>query len=180
MKPAILLETVIRPTLRVLAQFNARMASPASEILLLGTIAQESDFCKYNTQVGGGPALGIPQVEPKTHTDLWVNFILLRPQLGRLIDTHLSLMPTLPHTKNGHTMQYLTGEEFHSQLVWNWRYAIAMARIKYWRSPDPMPSAEDLPGLARYWNDVYNGNPTKGTDAEWLASYRHFVLGELA
>ena len=34
------------------------------------TIAQESAYGKYRRQIGGGPALGISQIEPDTFNDL--------------------------------------------------------------------------------------------------------------
>ena len=38
--------------------------------LLMGTAAQESHLGKYRKQIGGGPALGIFQMEPATFNDI--------------------------------------------------------------------------------------------------------------
>ena len=51
---------VIRPALRALDLW-----SPAAEDLVLGTAAQESGLA-YLRQIGGGPALGLWQIEPAT------------------------------------------------------------------------------------------------------------------
>lgn len=177
MKPAIFLSTVIQPVLRALAQYDSRMNTPAAEVILLGTCAQESDFCAYGSQTGGGPALGVHQVERATHTDLWVNFILPRPNLARIIDECVAVTQVLPMLKRD--PGYLDSEEFHAQLEYNWAYCTAMARVKYWRSREAMPAADDLPGLGRYYERVYNAGG-KGTAQEWVESYKYFVLGERA
>lgn len=57
---------VIRPTLE-----KIELWSEAAENLLLGTTAQESHMGTYIKQVGKGPALGIYQMEPATHKDIW-------------------------------------------------------------------------------------------------------------
>ena len=53
----------------VLSRLHA--ASPAARALLLGTAAQESAMGRYIRQLRGGPALGIFQMEPATHDDIW-------------------------------------------------------------------------------------------------------------
>ena len=66
---------VLRPTLRYL-----ELWSPAAENLVIGTAAHESGGCRYLTQIGG-PALGLYQIEPATHDDLWTNFLAYRVEL---------------------------------------------------------------------------------------------------
>ena len=53
-------EEVVRPVLQ-----DLKMYSPVAENLIMGTAAQESGFT-YIKQLGGGPALGMFQVEPAT------------------------------------------------------------------------------------------------------------------
>ncbi|KAF0118141.1 MAG: hypothetical protein FD149_866 [Rhodospirillaceae bacterium] len=69
--------TVIRPTL-----LHLGLHSPAAEALLLGTAIQESRLGTYLRQTGGGPALGVYQMEPATHEDIWTNFLAYRPDLA--------------------------------------------------------------------------------------------------
>ena len=47
--------------------------SPSAEELVLGTAIVESGLT-YLKQHGDGPALGLWQVEPPTHEDLYTNF----------------------------------------------------------------------------------------------------------
>ena len=53
--------------------------------LCLGTIAQESAYGKYRKQIGGGPGLGIVQMEPDTFNDCVDNYLAFRPQLSAKI-----------------------------------------------------------------------------------------------
>ena len=49
-------------------------------------------------------------------------------------------------------------------MIWNIRFAYAMARFQFWRHKEPLPDKDDLEGLARYWIKYYNGNGLgKGT-----------------
>jgi hypothetical protein len=137
------------------------MWSESAENLLLGTAAQESLMGTYLVQLGGGPALGIYQMEPATEKDCWDNFILHRNEL-RLIMNDISTNTT-------------NGELFESELTWNLVYATAMARIKYYRDPEPLPAADDIPGLAAYWKRVFNTNLGKGTEAEFIDNYHTYV-----
>ena len=65
-------EDVVRPVLKVMDKW-----SEAAENLVLGTAAKESAMGQDLRQRGGGPALGIYQMEPATHT--WLRTWLERP-----------------------------------------------------------------------------------------------------
>ena len=67
---------VIRPALEKLS-----LRSLSAEELVLGTAIVESGLT-YLKQHGDGPALGLWQVEPATHDDLYTNFLNYRPELG--------------------------------------------------------------------------------------------------
>ena len=55
--------------------------SRAVEELVHGTAIVESGLT-YLKQHGDGPALGVWQIEPATHEDLYTNFLDYRPELG--------------------------------------------------------------------------------------------------
>ena len=55
--------------------------SRAAEELVLGTAIVESGLT-YLIQHSDGPALGLWQIEPATHEDLYTNFLNYRPDLG--------------------------------------------------------------------------------------------------
>lgn len=132
------------------------LLSDAAINLLLGTCAQESLMGKHLHQLGGGPALGIYQMEPETHTCLWENYLNYRQELSELI------------TKNGEPKP-------HERLITDLRYATIMARIRYLRVPEALPSAKDIEGLAHYWKNHYNTHKGKGTVKKFMLNYRRYV-----
>ena len=56
------------------------MWSEAAGELVLGTAIVESNLT-YLKQHGDGPALGLWQVQPKTHEDLYANYLNYRPEM---------------------------------------------------------------------------------------------------
>lgn len=143
---------VIRPTLK-----NLGLWSAASEALMIGTALHESHLT-YLKQVGGGPALGIYQIEPATHQDVWRYLSEINPTLGEAVMNCAAVTPTQ-----------------QDQLVSNLTYATAIARVRYWMVPDPLPNADNLIGLSHYWKDHYNTHLGAGSPMDWLDTYRrHF------
>jgi len=145
---------VVRPVLDGLG-----LRSAAAEELVMGTAAHESGLT-YLKQVGGGPALGVCQMEPATHDDIWKNFLEYRPVLAS--DLRDMFGPA-------------AGAAAH--LVWNLAYAVAMCRIHYLRVKDPLPQVEDVDGLAAYWKAHYNTAAGAGTVEKWRADYDRIVKG---
>lgn len=141
-------ELVIRPSLRALGLY-----SPQAEELLLGTAIQESRLV-YLKQLGGGPALGLFQMEPATHDDIWDNYLKYHPALGRSI-LGLSCSPELD-----------AGE-----LVWNLLYATAMTRVHYLRVPEALPAEGDIDAQAVYWKEYYNTYLGSGTEEEYTENW---------
>jgi hypothetical protein len=56
----------------------------------------------------------------------------------------------------------------HDQLAWNLGYATAIARLVYYRRPEPLPHADDLAGLARYWKVHFNSHLGAGAPEDFL------------
>ena len=144
-------QLVIRPACEAIGLYSL-----AAEELLLGTACQESKCGTFLKQLGGGPALGIFQMEPRTHDDLWANFISHRAQFAGKLD------------------QLMLGEPDAAEMVWNLRYAAAMCRIHYYRVKGPLPAAGDLQAQAAYWKRFYNTPKGAGTEAEYIANWRRF------
>ena len=67
---------VIKPALEKLGLW-----SMAAEELVLGTAIVESAAI-YLRQHGAGPALGLWQAEPRTHDDLYTNYLSYRGSWG--------------------------------------------------------------------------------------------------
>lgn len=54
-------------------------------------------------------------------------------------------------------------------LITDLAYATAMARLVYYRRPEPLPEAHDLDGLARYWKAHFNTDLGAGTVEGFLS-----------
>ena len=146
---------VIEPVLR-----DAHLYSEAAVNLILGTAAQESHMGKYFVQING-PAVGVFQMEPATHDDIWQNFLAY--QGGKRHTEMLRGMcgPYPPEASN---------------MFWHLRYAALMCRVHYLRKPHKLPDADDIEGLGAYWKVHYNTHLGKGTIDEFVENYRRFVL----
>jgi hypothetical protein len=150
-------DRIVRPVLRAMEAH-----SPAAEALLLGTAAQESR-CTYLCQLGGGPALGLYQMEPATHDDIWNSYLAFRQNLTDAVSAWL-----------------VPGKSRTEQLVWNLAYATAMCRVHYQRVPEALPAATDVPGLARYWKRHYNTVQGAGTEDEFIENFDRARIGSIA
>lgn len=146
-------ELIIRPCLEKLNKW-----SPAAEELMILTCAQESRGGTYVKQIEG-PALGIYQMEPETHDDLWNTYLSHHPELSYPILNYLGYS-RIPSSNT---------------LLFNLGYATMMARVRYLVASEAIPSSKDIPALAAYWNEHYNRNPDKGTDEEAILAYNKFM-----
>lgn len=147
-------EEIIRPALEHLSLWSL-----AAEQLLLGTAAAESHMGKHLRQVGGGPALGIWQMEPGTHDDNWGSYLRYR---GPLADAVQQLAPS--EFWSGDAIIRVRAEA----LVEQHRYACAMARVHYRRDKHPLPVAGDWIGMAACWKRHYNTPRGKGTVEKFM------------
>lgn len=145
------LRTLIADTLQGIGLYSDKVTE-----LLLGTCAQESHLGKYRKQLGGGPALGIFQMEPATFRDICDNYLRYKPDLQAKI-------------KSVSGVEYFDAGE----LVDNDRLAICFARVHYLRVKEPVPG--DLPGWARYWKKYYNTPKGKGKEDEFIANYERLI-----
>lgn len=147
---------VVRPIL-----LRMELWSEAAENLLWGTAVHESGGLRWLDQVTGpndatpGPARGLYQIEPATLDDLYVNWLAFRPNLRAVLWSFEAPSPRR-----------------HEQLATNLGYATAAARLLYLRIREPLPHAEDLEALARYWKTYWNTAAGKGTPAQFVVHYR--------
>ena len=125
--------------------------------LLMGTCAQESHLGKYRRQLGGGPALGIFQMEPATFRDISENYLRYKPELREKILQAAGI-------------EYFNAEE----LVDNDWMAICFARVHYLRVKEAIPC--NLSGWAYYWKRYYNTRLGKGTEEEFIANYKKYNI----
>lgn len=135
-------EDLIRPALKA-----ANLWSQSAENLLLGTALAESEL-KVVKQFGGGPAVSFFQLEIETINDC-VRYLsrydkkLLKEKI--LTACYMDIFPP------------------PDSATWNLRYAILMARIKYWMNPEPLPGHNSAVDLCKYYLGWYNTALGKGT-----------------
>lgn len=150
-------ELVVVPTLRDMAEVFPGADNPMAIELMMGTAAHESHMGSYLKQVGG-PALGVYQMEPVTHDDIWENY------LAFVNDDRIAWV------------EYQCADPFaqHEMLVYDLRYATVMARLAYYRHSFDWPDPEDpqwLYKLADIWKEFYNTPSGKGTTAKFIRDY---------
>lgn len=149
--PIHLLKYIIRPVLTDLDLWSIE-----SEQLILGTACQESKCGLYLKQLGNGPALGIYQMEPATHDDLFENFLKYKPNLREKVWLYVDKK-----------------RQMASEMLGNLYYATAMCRVHYLRVPELIPSG--LREQAKYWKKYYNTELGAGTVDEYIKSWEQFV-----
>lgn len=145
-------EKIIRPVLHGIGMWNEY-----AEELMIGTAAVESDGGTFLVQQNNGPAVGIFQMEPKTHDDIWKIWLPNHPAVAANLMTTcmISMKPAAP------------------MMISNLFYATAMARIQYFRnSAFPIPAT--LEGQAAYWVEFYNRGDA-ATPEKYIAAYKRFV-----
>jgi hypothetical protein len=149
---------VVRPVLQRLALW-----SQVAENLLVGTALQES-LLTFNTQQGGGPALGYFQCEPFTHDDIWNNYLKYRATLSSKVRSFIQNDDgTTPPDAN--------------IMIENPYYACAIARIKYLRAPSALPSnPDDIQSLGEYYKRWYNTPLGAATVDQFVEKYKKFAM----
>lgn len=116
---------------------------------------------RYLTQLQG-VALGIYQIEPATHKDLWQNYLVRHSDLAAKIRSLAS--------------ERSAWMDKNSELITNLAYATAIARIIYYRASEPLPHPNDIEGLAKYWKQHYNTPNGKGEIEDFIYHYKELAL----
>ncbi|MCO1334434.1 hypothetical protein MO867_08780 [Microbulbifer sp. OS29] len=150
---------VIRPTLK-----HLRAWSQGMENLLLGTAAQESQL-GFHLKQGRRHGLGIYQIQPHTHREIWDQYLIDHPTLASKVRGLASQRDFLDHP--------------HSELTTNLRYATAIAWLIY-RSADVHKlretEAPDVANMARLWHQHFHHGPSAST-RDFECSYAQLVSG---
>ena len=119
------------------------------EELLIFTSATESHCGEYRHQENG-PALGIFQMEPASHNDLWLNFICYHKTLADA------------YTENVANLQF----DDH--------YAIFMARCQYLRHSDPIPNSGDVDAIWACYKKLWNTELGAAIQSQSIECYRKY------
>lgn len=158
--PVTFFVTWIQPALLALGAVEPRMAARPAGLLLLGTALTESHL-QFVDQIGGGPARGFFQIEPATFDDVYGRYLMTR-KAGLLGAVGGLMVPGLPAD---------------GQLRGNPWLGAAIARLRYWMAPAPLPRADDLDGLGRYWKRHYNTAAGAGRPETFVAQVERYVPG---
>ncbi|WP_444935259.1 hypothetical protein ACJJIW_11820 [Microbulbifer sp. JMSA004] len=150
---------VIRPTLK-----HLRAWSQGMENLLLGTAAQESQL-GFHLKQGRRHGLGIYQIQPHTHREIWDQYLIDHPSLASKVRGLASQRDFLDHP--------------HSELTTNLRYATAIAWLIY-RSAEVHKIQEeetsDVANMARLWHQHFHHGPS-ASPRDFECSYAQLVSG---
>ena len=130
--------------------------------LLLGTIAAESEYGKFNRQIGGGPARGIYQMESATANDIWNEYLAYHPVLRSKVKKSL--------WKN---------VDLKTQLRYNIEYQTLMAVIHYKRAEEKnnIKIEDDASrwSCAFYYKKYWNSYKGKGSTVKFFRKYGEYV-----
>lgn len=133
---------------RVLKEIPRGYSKDAVELLLM-IAAHESKAGTFLKQEKG-PALGIFQIEPETHDDVW---------------------------KNGDTCcvnaQTIGVEWSECRLEYDLRYQIFIARQKLFMIAEPIPSKVDE--MADYAKKYWNTEHGKATGIDYMVAYEKYT-----
>lgn len=159
---------IVKPTLEYLGLYSEAAAN-----LLMMTYAVESNIAgQTRLQQVNGPALGIYQIEPATHNDVYQHFLNYpgRHEFRNKIATMTSF---------GAGLNLFEDEpvpaEMDDQLVTNLQYTTAIARIIYYRDKEALPEADDIDGLAKYYKRVFNTPLGKSSEEKAKRAYREIM-----
>ena len=134
------MKTLVAKTLVEMQRYNHE----AVELLLM-IAAHESHMGKYRRQLGGGPALGIYQIEPTTHDSIWDNCDSI-DKLAKRMNIKRDVF----------------------QLIDDDRYSTFIARCYLLMDVNPLPKTPEK--MAQYCKDYWN-RTGKATPKDYLNAY---------
>lgn len=147
-------DMIVRSTLNDLL-----LDSDNAQELLIFTCAVESEGGTYIHQING-PALGIYQMEPATHNDIWQNYI----------HNHTALFMKMLSNFG------ITNMPSEERMIYDLRYATAMAAIHYYRVKEILPNAKDENAIWEYYKKYYNTSKGAAEKESAMNKY-HVFLG---
>ena len=138
-----LYDYIIKPTHEYM---GGNYESKNANFLSLCTAAVESN-CGDKIKQDNGPALGIWQMEPATHCDIWLHCDKLQELSdGRgCVLAHRVRALMISPDNNGDT-----------DLMVSPMYACATARLKYSMDKAPLPDHNDFRSVYDYYKRIYN------------------------
>lgn len=126
----------------------------ATEFLVMAA-SHESHAGEYRVQLGGGPALGLYQIEPDTHDSIWDECDIIDEVARRC-----------GYKRN---VALLENDDAYSTFI---------ARMYLAMDKNPLPSRHDVFKMAEYCKSYWN-RTGKATKRDYLVKYELFREGEL-
>lgn len=147
---------VVRPTLK-----HMGMWSQTAENLLLGTAARESGL-GFHLKQANTQALGIYQISPKMHRNIWDHFLATKSDLSSLVRGLASQREFLSHP--------------HHELATNLAYATAIAWLIYWRTGIDFKAidSKEIKSLGKVWQKNFHSR-CPGTVESFMHSYQELI-----
>ena len=135
---------------RTLKQIPSGYSNDAVELLMM-IAAHESRLGTYIKQVNG-PALGIFQMEPATHDDVWAN--------GDSCISNASLL--------GYDL------ECSETLEYDLQYQILMARQRLFMKPEALPDSKDKHAMGHYCKKHWNTVHGRAEASDYMHDYGYY------
>ena len=142
-------ELVVRQALQ-----ETGLWSQAAENLVFGTALFESALT-FLTQTPSGPGRGVYQIEGDSYFEV-IKYLRRKENLA---------------SKILGACHYKDFPRDVNVLVGNLKYATLICRAFYWRFEEPLPDADDLWGIARYYCKYYNTYLGKATVEGFVSRY---------
>lgn len=146
-------ELIIKPALEDLIM----LSDDAVELLVFTCIIESG--CGTFLKQKNGSALGIYQMEPATYYDIWENYIAYKSNLLMRLVMNFQVQRT--------------PDEY--RLIYDLRFATAMARIHYFRVSEPLPSKVNLAALWHYYKTYYNTSLGKSDQERSICAYESIL-----
>ena len=148
------------------------LGGDAAVNLLLGTAAVESNFGTFLKQLHRGPAVGVFQMEPDTYDWLVEKYFTLHNR--ECCDCGADGVEW-EMRKRGSSVRIHWPAQTVDEMVWDLKLAILMARLRYLVVPEPLPPADDIDALGRYWKSYYYTFAGAGSVRGWLEAWDEYV-----
>jgi hypothetical protein len=159
---------IVRPTIERLGAWSS-----AAEEILVDTALHESRGLRHIRQRlrGGRPGVAVSffQIEPVTALDVCLRYLARREDLRIRLEGAVWILAT-PEID----WQEVDLAVLERKLLVDLAFATAVARLRYWMVPAPLPAPGDLAGLADYWKAHWNTRAGAGTPAKFKRDVRRY------
>ena len=98
-------------------------------------------------------------MEPETYNDIWQNYLKGKNDILLMLLHNFGVV-SMPS---------------EDRLIFDLRYATAMARLFYARIPEKLPSKNDLKGIWNYYKRYYNTPKGKAEEIKCVTAYKDFT-----